>query len=141
MDTSEAVLASAQTPAAPLLLERATGVSAEEQDGIVTEEGDEGGIVGDARTETTKSPWTTTGQLLLAWAKAKATGDDMADSVTVDVNVPVKAPLAGAEFKAFLAAEEAARQKLQVELAKGQLRLGEDERTQTTAARLAASKS
>jgi cleavage and polyadenylation specificity factor subunit 2 len=119
----------------------------EEQDGVVSEAGEEGrgGIMGSVLSESMRSPWTTSAQLLLAWAKAKFAGTEMEDSIMVDVNVPVKAPLAGAEFREFLAAEEAARQKLreeeekramlaQVELAKGQLRLGEDDRSSQPAA-------
>jgi len=114
--------------------------------GVEEEDDDEeggGGMVGDALTETTKSPWTTAGQLLSAWAQAKAAKREMDDSVWVDVNVPFKSPLQGAELQAFLAEEEAQRLALQqaaqkrgmleqVEFAKGQLRLGEEE-TATTA--------
>ncbi|KAL7572769.1 hypothetical protein ACA910_009030 [Epithemia clementina (nom. ined.)] len=84
------------------------------------------------------SPWNTAAQLLRAWAMAKAKDEEMEDSIWVDLPVPKRVPLAGAELKAFLAAEEEARlhrMKLQqqqamlreVELAKGQLRLGEEE--------------
>ena len=118
-------------------------------EGGVEEEDDDdeggGAMVGDALTETTKSPWTTAGQLLSAWAQAKAAKREMDDSVWVDVNVPFKSPLQGAELQAFLAEEEAQRLALQqeaqkramleqVEFAKGQLRLGEEETTTTTAA-------
>ena len=62
----------------------------------------------------------------------------MDDVVDVDVPVPHRAPLAGAELKTFMAQEEAARlakkdaeekqaMLREVELAKGQLRLGEEE--------------
>lgn len=94
------------------------------------------GMVGSAVTE--QSEWTTAGQLLSAWAKAKAAGREMDDVVAVDVNVPNRAPLVGPELKAFLASEESARVKQmkeeekqammrEVELAKGQLRLGEED--------------
>ena len=87
-----------------------------------------------------KSIWTTAGQLLQAWATAKAMGTEMADSVTIDVNVPIRAPLSGNELKLFLEQEESKRQAYikaaekramlaQVELAKGQLHLGEDDTT------------
>ena len=90
----------------------------------------------------TKSIWTTAGQLLQAWATAKAMGTEMADSVVIDVNVPIRAPLAGHELKIFLEQEEAKRQAYikaaekramlaQVELAKGQLHLGEDDTAQS----------
>jgi hypothetical protein len=70
---------------------------------------------------------------------------EMEDSVQVDVLVPRRAPLAGAELKQFLEQEEAARLSKrqqeekaamlrEVELAKGRLRLGEDETTTTTTA-------
>jgi len=77
-------------------------------------------------------------QLLQHWAHAKWEEREMDDSIDVDVQVPHRLPLAGPELKAFLAREEAKRllQKQQeakramlreVELAKGQLRLGEEE--------------
>jgi cleavage and polyadenylation specificity factor subunit 2 len=94
--------------------------------------------IGEAMSEAARSPWTTAGQLMQAWARAKAEGTEMDDSIVVDVNVAVRSPLAGAELKAFLSNEEAVRQAsaraeekramlAQVELAKGQLHLGEDE--------------
>lgn len=84
------------------------------------------------------SPWTVAGQLLLAWSKAKYEGKEMEDSVLVDVKVPHRAPLSGPELKAFLAREEQERLRQkkeeeeqamlrEVELAKGQLRLGEQD--------------
>jgi hypothetical protein len=68
----------------------------------------------------------------------------MDDSVTIDVNVPHRAPLVGPELKVFLANEEAERLKQlkeeekramlrEVELAKGQLRLGEEDTMGPTA--------
>jgi cleavage and polyadenylation specificity factor subunit 2 len=100
------------------------------------------GMVGSAVTQA--SEWTTAGQLLSAWAKAKAAGREMDDSVTIDVNVPHRAPLVGPELKVFLANEEAERLKQlkeeekramlrEVELAKGQLRLGEEDTMGPTA--------
>jgi hypothetical protein len=76
----------------------------------------------------------TSGQLLLKWCEAKAEKEEMADVVECDVMVPKRAPLAGAELKAFLKQEEAKRLKekaaeerramlREVELAKGRLRL------------------
>jgi hypothetical protein len=77
----------------------------------------------------------TSGQLLLKWCEAKAEKEEMADVVEYDVMVPKRAPLAGAELKAFLKQEEAKRLKekaaeerramlREVELlAKGRLRL------------------
>ena len=95
-----------------------------------------------------RSPWTTAGQLLTAWGEAKAEGLSELDSVVCDVPVRVKQTLQGAELKAFLAREEAARQVQmeqakqrailrEVELAKGQLRLGEEDKR--TGAKTAAS--
>ena len=115
-------------------------------DNTETEEADDDVTnIGEALTDQTKSIWTTAGQLLHAWVQAKAMGMEMADSVTVDVNVPIRAPLAGVELKTFLAQEEAKRQAYlkaaekramlaQVELAKGQLHLGEDDAVPPTAA-------
>jgi cleavage and polyadenylation specificity factor subunit 2 len=84
------------------------------------------------------SDLSTAGQLLSHWCQAKLEGKEMDDVVDVDVPVPHRAPLAGAELKTFLAHEEALRvarkdaaekqaMLREVELAKGQLRLGEEE--------------
>eukprot|EP00557_Chaetoceros_sp_GSL56_P007533 CAMPEP_0176498852 /NCGR_PEP_ID=MMETSP0200_2-20121128/12579_1 /TAXON_ID=947934 /ORGANISM="Chaetoceros sp., Strain GSL56" /LENGTH=1134 /DNA_ID=CAMNT_0017897161 /DNA_START=225 /DNA_END=3629 /DNA_ORIENTATION=- len=84
------------------------------------------------------SEYCTSAQLLLKWCEAKAAGEEMADVVECDVPVPKRAPLAGAELKAFLKQEEAKRLKEQaaeerramlreVELAKGRLRLNEED--------------
>jgi cleavage and polyadenylation specificity factor subunit 2 len=84
------------------------------------------------------SPWTAAGQLMCAWTQAKREGREMDDSIEVDVLVPQRSPLMGEELKRFLESEEEARimeQKeeekramlREVELAKGQLRLGDDE--------------
>lgn len=84
------------------------------------------------------SPWTVAAQLMRAWTKAQESGAEMEDSIDVDASVPVRKPLTGTELKDFLASEEAKQQALkrenekkamlaQVELAKGQLHLGEDE--------------
>jgi cleavage and polyadenylation specificity factor subunit 2 len=89
------------------------------------------------------SEYTTSYQLLYQWAKAQWEGREMEDSITVDVLVPHRSALKGAELKQFLDQEEAARvskRKLEqeramlreVELAKGRLRLGEAEGTTTT---------
>ena len=93
-------------------------------------------LVGDAVEEV--SEWTTAGQLLTAWAQAKLEGKEMEDYVAVDVKVPRRVPLVGAELKAFMASEEEARQLQrkeeeatamlrEIELAKGELRLGEQD--------------
>lgn len=103
-----------------------------------TTEDVDAGLVGTAVTE--PSPWTTAGQLLRAWFEAKSQGREMDDVVQVDVWVPHKSVLTGPELAAFLAQEEASRRRQaleeeqqamlrEVELAKGQLRLGEDEAT------------
>jgi cleavage and polyadenylation specificity factor subunit 2 len=84
------------------------------------------------------SEWTTAAQLMLAWYQAKVEGREMDDSVRVDVNVPVRSPLGGAELLDFLSREESKRREQilyqekvamlrEVEIAKGQLRLGEHE--------------
>lgn len=88
--------------------------------------------------EESSSPWTTAAQLLAAWTTAKREDREMDDVVVVDVHVPHRAPLSGAELKAFWEREESARIAEQaaqeeramlreVEIAKGQLRLGEDD--------------
>eukprot|EP00977_Amphora_coffeiformis_P006303 scaffold1351_cov176-Amphora_coffeaeformis.AAC.37 len=94
-------------------------------------------------TDEQQSPWTTAGQLLQAWGQARAAGQAELDSVICDVPIRVKQTLQGAELKAFLAREEAARHVQmeqakeqailrEVELAKAQLGLGEDEKTTAT---------
>jgi len=113
----------------------------EEGDG---EETDDAAAAAAGRTIVSKSQisrWTTAAQLLLAWAKAKRLDQEMDDSIFIDVAVPRRLPLAGAELQEFHHAEahakrlqqqQAARQAMlrEVELAKGQLRLGEDEEQQ-----------
>lgn len=99
---------------------------------------DEDDLIGSRLTPEEVSDLSTAGQLLSHWCTAKLEGREMEDAVDVDVPIPHRAPLAGVELKNFLAQEEAARlakkeaQEKQamlreVELAKGQLRLGEDE--------------
>ena len=89
------------------------------------------------------SEFTASYQLLRHWCLAQLEDREMEDSVWVDVLVPHRAPLAGVELKAFLLLEDAQRlQKRQqeeeqamlreVELAKGRLRLGEEEPKDTT---------
>lgn len=107
---------------------------------VATEATEESDLMGrQLEADEEHSPWTTAGQLLTAWGQAKAEGLNELDSVTCDVPVRVKQTLQGTELKAFLAREEAARQVQieeakqeailrEVELAKGQLRLGEDEK-------------
>lgn len=104
-----------------------------------TKETDEDGkLAGTAISASDVSAYTTASQLLYQWCLAKAGGEEMADEVTVDVHVPHRAALAGAELKAFLADEEAERVRVQAEMekkamlqeieqAKGRLRLGEDD--------------
>ena len=93
-------------------------------------------LVGDAVEQV--SEWTTAGQLLTAWAQAKLEGREMDDFVAIDVKVPRRVPLVGAELKSFMASEEEARQLQrkeeeatamlrEIELAKGELRLGEQD--------------
>jgi cleavage and polyadenylation specificity factor subunit 2 len=148
MDSDEPVATTAATvpvvaqeaaAAAIAAVAATTALPTADQDDGAAEEGQEG-MVGLAVMEGQLSEWTTAGQLLSAWAMAKAAGREMDDSVVVDVQVPVRAPLVGTELKAFIADEEAARLKhkkqaekramlREVELAKGQLRLGEEDTT------------
>jgi cleavage and polyadenylation specificity factor subunit 2 len=106
-----------------------------------TEETQEDTQVGTAIPEDEASEYTTSYQLLRHWCKAKLEDREMEDSVEVDVLVPRRAPLAGPELKLFLEQEEAARLSKrkqeeeqamlrEVELAKGRLRLGEDQQQQ-----------
>lgn len=94
-------------------------------------------LVGAALAPSDVSSYTAASQLLYKWCAAKASGEEMADEIGVDTYVPHRAPLAGAELKAFLAAEEEERRMKkaeaekkammqEIELARGQLRLGED---------------
>jgi cleavage and polyadenylation specificity factor subunit 2 len=98
---------------------------------------DEGKLVGATLASSDVSCYTAASQLLYKWCAAKASGEEMADEIGVDTYVPHRAPLAGAELKAFLAAEEEERQMKkaeaekkammqEIELARGRLRLGED---------------
>lgn len=107
-------------------------------DGGLAEEDDaEGNLVGESLTGE-PSPWTVASQLMRAWTEAQQAGSEMDDSIDVDVSVPIRTPLTGADLKDFLASEDAKQQTLQrekekkamlaqVELAKGQLHLGEDD--------------
>lgn len=99
---------------------------------------EDGKIVGTAISPSDVSSYTTASQLLYQWCLAKAGGEEMADVVAIDVHVPHRAALAGAELKTFLAEEEAERLRIhaeaekkammqEIEQAKGRLRLGEDE--------------
>jgi len=104
----------------------------------VGEADDEGKqLVGAALAPSDVSIYTAASQLLYKWCVAKASGEEMADEIGVDTYVPHRAPLAGAELKGFLAAEEEERRMKkaeaekkammqEIELARGQLRLGED---------------
>lgn len=101
---------------------------------------DEGKLLGMALSPSDVSTYTAASQLLYQWCAAKASGEEMADEIGVDTYVPHRAPLAGAELKAFLAAEEEERRMKkadaekkammqEIELARGRLRLGEDTET------------
>ncbi|KAK1746876.1 cleavage and polyadenylation specificity factor subunit 2 [Skeletonema marinoi] len=120
--------------------EKISGV-VKEKPGLVVEDvaaaDDEGKLVGAALAPSDVSSYTAASQLLYKWCVAKASGEEMADEVGVDTYVPHRAPLAGGELKAFLAAEEEERRMKkaeaekkammqEIELARGQLRLGED---------------
>jgi len=80
----------------------------------------------------------TAAQLLDKWCDAKLLGTEMEDEITVDVFVPTRSPLEGKELLEFNASEERERRKRaeeeeriallkEVELARGRLRLGEDD--------------
>jgi cleavage and polyadenylation specificity factor subunit 2 len=97
------------------------------------------------------SEYSTAAQLVSHWCRAKLEEREMEDFVQVDVRVPHRAPLGGNELKMFLAQEEEARQAQkaaderramlqQVEYAKGQLHLGEDEATAGASESAASSK-
>lgn len=99
-------------------------------------------VVGSAIREGKVSTLTTSGQLLQQWCLSKVQGREMEDVVEVDMLVPHRAALAGQELKEFQTSEERAMQKRnaeeerramleQVELAKGQLRLGEEDKKAT----------
>jgi cleavage and polyadenylation specificity factor subunit 2 len=99
--------------------------------------------------ETDVSEFTASYQLLRHWCLAQLEDREMEDSVWVDVLVPHRAPLAGSELKSFLEQEEAGRlykrkqeeeraMLREVELAKGRLRLGEEDAKESV---VAASKS
>jgi len=77
-------------------------------------------------------------QLMLKWCYSKSMGVEMGDVVSVDVLVPHRAPLRGKELESFLKDEERIKRRKreeeerkamlrEVELARGRLRLGEDE--------------
>jgi len=100
-------------------------------------------LVGSAIPEGKASTLTAAGQLLQQWCLSKIEGREMDDVVEVDMLVPHRAALSGQELKEFLAQEERALQRRnaeeeqramleQVELAKGQLRLGEEEKKLST---------
>jgi cleavage and polyadenylation specificity factor subunit 2 len=109
---------------------------------IVQEDEESAGAIniGSALTIDRTSEYSTSGQLLLKWCEAKAAREEMADIVECDTMVPKRSALAGVELKSFLLQEEAKRLKekaaeerramlREVELAKGRLRLNEEEAT------------
>ena len=96
---------------------------------------DPGATSADAASD--HSSLTAAAQMLSKWCEAKSAGEEMADSVSIDVLVPRKEPLTGEELDQFLQEEDAAvkekeameeKKKLleEVEMAKGRLRLGDD---------------
>jgi cleavage and polyadenylation specificity factor subunit 2 len=145
-DSSQALLrpeTSTTTTDAVIPTDAAAGTAATGTATGTTEESD---IIGEQlNPDEERSKWTTAGQLLMAWGQAKKEGLSELDSVNCDVPIRVKRALQGAELKSFLAREESARQAQieedkqkamlrEVELAKGQLRLGEDEKRTTVQA-------
>lgn len=90
--------------------------------------------------DTSTSEYSIAAQLLLKWCEAKASNEEMADVVEVDIPIPSRVELSGSELQSFLKEEESTklRQKQEderkamlreVELAKGRLRLNDDEAT------------
>ena len=111
---------------------------------------EDGNLLGAPISPTDVSAYTTSSQLLYAWCTAKASKEEMADEVSVDIYVPHRAPLAGNELKAFLAEEEEERRMkqkeaeqkammMEIELARGRLRLGDDETDKTAGGKAGAS--
>jgi cleavage and polyadenylation specificity factor subunit 2 len=120
----------------PIPISVATSAPAEHQ-----EESQEDADIGTAILEEEASAYTTSYQLLRHWCQAKMEDREMEDSVEVDMLVPRRTPLAGQELKTFLEQEESARLSKrkqeeeqamlrEVELAKGRLRLGEEQQRQ-----------
>lgn len=130
-DSSQCILRTSRESIQP---ETATMPSGEEEE-------DATALIGSALPPDLQvSEYSTAAQLVSHWCRAKLEEREMEDSIQVDVLVPHRAPLGGNELKMFLAQEEEARQAQkaaderramlqQVELAKGQLRLGEDDTT------------
>lgn len=97
-----------------------------------------GSTLGNTLSLANTNPYSSAAQLLLKWCQAKEAHQEMADVVEIDVLVPHRAPLVGDELNSFLQQEEAARQEKkaqeerkallrEVELARGRLRLGEED--------------
>lgn len=125
-----------------MMKKKQSGGALKEKSKSVTEDAaaeadDEGKLLGMALAPSDVSTYTAASQLLYQWCVAKASGEEMADEIGIDTYVPHRAPLAGPELKAFLAAEEEERRMKkaeaekkammqEIELARGRLRLGED---------------
>ena len=101
--------------------------------------------IGSAISASELSEFSTAGQLLLKWCEAKAADVEMDDVVECDILVPKRAALGGSELQSFLEREEEMRQRekaeeerlamlREVELAKGRLRLNENEESSTVKA-------
>ncbi|KAL3909984.1 MAG: hypothetical protein SGILL_007870 [Bacillariaceae sp.] len=135
---SDADNAVASATAEPLVAREEVATAAAQEAGLAgAEGGDEDEDVGMAIAVGEASKFTAAYQLIEHWCRAKLEDREMEDSVDVDVLVPKRRPLTGAELQQFMEDEEAARraQRMQeekeamlreVELAKGRLRLGED---------------
>jgi cleavage and polyadenylation specificity factor subunit 2 len=120
-----------------IVAEEAVDVTASTAADTDDKEGNEqqASLVGPALQPDSVSAYTTASQLLYQWCAAKASGTEMPDEIIVDVYVPHRAPLRGAELQAFLAEEERELRSRQaemeekammkeIELARGRLRLG-----------------
>lgn len=130
------------------------GVSSGEETPNIVQEDEEGSNtinIGTTMSTNRISEYSTSAQLLLKWCEAKAAKEEMADVVECDVMVPKRSPLAGSELKLFLKEEEKKRLKekaaeerramlREVELAKGRLRLSEEDPSTTTKATSKSSK-
>jgi cleavage and polyadenylation specificity factor subunit 2 len=141
-------IAAASAIAKSLVAEEEVATAAAQEAGLIgagADGDDEDEDVGMAISVGEASRYTAAYQLIQHWCRAKLEDREMEDSVEVDVLVPKRRPLAGAELQQFLEDEEAARRAQrrqeekeamlrEVELAKGRLRLGEDSGATSSAA-------
>mmetsp|Transcript_29475 Transcript_29475/g.43530 ORF Transcript_29475/g.43530 Transcript_29475/m.43530 type:complete len:1008 (+) Transcript_29475:75-3098(+) len=114
------------------------GIDDHHQGQMIVEDADIASAHKNILTTTSISEWTTSAQLLRHWVQAKVQGKEMDDVVEVNVLVPCQQPLRGSELLQFQQKEERRLRQSQlyrqeqamlreVELAKGQLRLDDNE--------------